>query len=547
MSFEQLIKFNKIDEKTAKFIEHNDSIIKKKKNQKSTSVVLVEFNGWQPFHICNSYLANILAEKYQSKIVAFENFRIFNKKSYFNIIENLRWYLSLLINTKTVKIYRSFGIDSFFKAGAKVSQLITTYILYKKIIKKIKRKEDIENITIYDVWVGDLIYDTYLKIFNKITIDINSKEFKSFLFKAISLFLFWFSYFQSKEVKALSVSHGVYTLAFPIRIAHKFDVPIYVSNEVKLIHLKKSCYSYEDRRTGYWMDFFDYKKRFFKLNDSEKKFALEAAENQIKMMVSGNWKDFYFKQSQYKNNQKVKYVNESMNPKILIASHTFNDSPHVWGSFFFSDFYEWFKFLEKIMIKTNYDWYVKPHPNATESEYDFLKKFVLNKKNVFLVPKNCSNLQLINEGIQYVLTVYGSIGSEVPYLGATVINASLNNPHIDFNFNINPKNLKEYEKFLLSLSDLPKKEIDKKEIYIYHFMRFFFYQNNYLLRNQNQRLDASFIFSNDLYLEWKNKFNFSRHKEIIKSIKNFVNSGDSLFSYEHNGKGLIESCEENNR
>ena len=88
ISIEQLIKFSKIDEKTAKFIEHNDSTIKKNKNQKSKSVVLVEFNGWQPFHISNSYLANILAEKYQSKMVAFENFRIFNKKSYFNIIEN---------------------------------------------------------------------------------------------------------------------------------------------------------------------------------------------------------------------------------------------------------------------------------------------------------------------------------------------------------------------------------------------------------------------------------------------------------------------------
>ena len=32
MSFEQLIKFSKIDEKTTKFIEHNDSIVKKKKN-----------------------------------------------------------------------------------------------------------------------------------------------------------------------------------------------------------------------------------------------------------------------------------------------------------------------------------------------------------------------------------------------------------------------------------------------------------------------------------------------------------------------------------
>ena len=32
MNFEQLFKFSKIDEKTAKFIEHNNSIVKKKKN-----------------------------------------------------------------------------------------------------------------------------------------------------------------------------------------------------------------------------------------------------------------------------------------------------------------------------------------------------------------------------------------------------------------------------------------------------------------------------------------------------------------------------------
>ena len=78
-------------------------------------------------------------------------------------------------------------------------------------------------------------------------------------------------------------------------------------------------------------------------------------------------------------------------------------------------------------------------------------------------------------------------------------------------------------------------------------MRYFFYQNNYLLRNPNQKLDFSFVYSNDLYLEWVNEFKFSRHKEIIQSIKNFVNSGDSMFSFEHEGKSLIEACQENNK
>lgn len=53
-------------------------------------------------------------------------------------------------------------------------------VIFNKIIKNIKNKNDVENITINSVLFGDLIYDSFLKSSKKPTIDINSNEFKIF-------------------------------------------------------------------------------------------------------------------------------------------------------------------------------------------------------------------------------------------------------------------------------------------------------------------------------------------------------------------------------
>ena len=44
-----------------------------------------------------------------------------------------------------------------------------------------------------------------------------------------------------------------------------------------------------------------------------------------------------------------------------------------------------------------------------------------------------------------MLTVFGTIGFEYAYYSIPVINASLNNPHIDFDFNHNPKTITDYK------------------------------------------------------------------------------------------------------
>jgi hypothetical protein len=68
------------------------------------------------------------------------------------------------------------------------------------------------------------------------------------------------------------------------------------------------------------------------------------------------------------------------------------------------------------------------------------------------------------------LTVYGTIGFEYAALGIPVINCSLINPHIDYNFNIHPKNETDYKNILLTLNDL-EFDIDSQQVYEYYFMQ----------------------------------------------------------------------------
>ena len=55
--------------------------------------------------------------------------------------------------------------------------------------------------------------------------------------------------------------------------------------------------------------------------------------------------------------------------------------------------------------------------------------FVSRYNKIILIPNSVSHNQLIEEGINIVLTVYGSIGIEYASKNITVINSSLNNPY----------------------------------------------------------------------------------------------------------------------
>ena len=540
-----------IDNNTKMFIDHNKKVFSKKifKYKDTDPQILVEFNGWETFHLGSSYLLNALVDDFKANIIAYENFRILNPKK--NLFwENIKWKIGIFFNIRTFRIYKSFGVNKFLLPKINYYYKNKAKKKIKKILSKIKSKKNVEDICVDNIWLGDLIYDTYLKKYNKPTIDINCPKFKDLLFEILSVFYYWKDYFKTHHVKAVAVSHGVYTFAIPLRIAVELNIPGYVSSESFLYKYDKRHISYRKGCSGMFMEGKFYKKIFSKLSKKtqikSKKIGKQILNQHTHPLFNIIDKRKFTKINKNKNSnslsRKARIIKKSNKIKVLILVQSLSDSPHAYGKNLFPDFYEWFRTLSQLISKTDYDWYIKPHPIYYESDMVEVKRFLHNNKNVSLIPARILNRQIVKEDLDFVLTVYGSAGREYPPHGITVINGSLHNPHIDFSFNLHPKNLKEYKNMIMNLDKINHK-VNFEEIYIYNFMRFVYFDNNFLFDNFDKMIalmkDAKLVYTPDFYIKWIENWNIEKHQQVINSVKDFSKSKDYLLNFNHQKKKLI--------
>ena len=126
-----------------------------------------------------------------------------------------------------------------------------------------------------------------------------------------------------------------------------------------------------------------------------------------------------------------------------------------------------------------------------------------------------------------VLTVNGNIANEYPFFGVPAINASLNNPHVSYNFSITPKNKNEYLKLIKKLKSL-KLKIKKNEILEYHFMKNEFFNNRWFFQDLNKAKNSLNGYQNffriNMYEYWIQNFNLVKHKKFCEKIKKFIES-----------------------
>ena len=87
------------------FIDYAKSITKKNKVINKKNLILVELNGWQPFHVASLYLLKALVDKYKCKIIGYENFELLNYKKR-NFFENLKWFFGSKFGLNTINIYK---------------------------------------------------------------------------------------------------------------------------------------------------------------------------------------------------------------------------------------------------------------------------------------------------------------------------------------------------------------------------------------------------------------------------------------------------------
>lgn len=518
-----------------KFIEHNRKVFPIAKDvARRKPVILFELNAMHSAHIAYSYLANVLAADNQAKIVAYI------QKPHRRVLQRLLFRIREATGQNEIGAYQSFGTTAFIKIALSPSLHGRAQRLFATIFERLHTKLDIEALTINDVWVGDLIYDSFLMTYKKPTIEKDSPEFKRSLLESIECFVFWEDYLDTHDVRAINVSHCVYNLAIPLRIAVRRNIPVFHVNATHVYRLNsRDLFAYND--------FVHYRERFAALPPKVQEAGIAEAKQRIERRFAGEvGVDMaYSTKSAYGASRHPRLLKESARKKILIATHCFFDSPHSYGNNIFPDFYEWLDFLGKMTEATDHDWYIKTHPDYLPGTMEIIEAFVAKYPKFTLLPADASHHQIIAEGIDLALTVYGTIAFEYAALGIPVINASQNNPHIAYDFNLHAKDIEDYRRLLMGLDRLEFK-IDKQQVYEYYFMRHIFNTEDLFFDGYSSTLDElggyDGQFTPAVYSKWLAQWTPGKHGATMSALQSFIESGDFRMDYRHYGREFsIES------
>jgi hypothetical protein len=126
---------------------------------------------------------------------------------------------------------------------------------------------------------------------------------------------------------------------------------------------------------------------------------------------------------------------------------------------------------------------------------------------------------------------------EYPYLGVPAINASLNNPHVAYNFSFTPRNLDEYEELLRNLRYFHL-QISKDEIVEYYFMANYYQLRSVTYLNYDDFLKSvggyrASIGNESLDFYIANQEKIIPKKELVEAMTNFISSNDFQLSRKH--------------
>ena len=489
-----------------KYLRFNRKFLKSK-NVEYENIILNEVSDLRSFSLSSSYFAKTLSNKYKSRVISYY-FWIFDFKDYINIL------IKLLNPFSNFYVYKSFSNKILFpfyfqKLKSKKNQIF-------------KSKKDLLNLKYNNIIIGDLIYDDFLARNKLATIDINSYKFIFFLNRYFKIIEYWNSFIKTNKVSAIIISHSVYCMGLLGRIGLSKKVPVYVISPISHYKLTKKNYIK-------WSDQNRYPYLFKTFNENIKKKILLDSKYNLSNRLSGK-KDFRYNISNpikpvFTGKKIFKKKSNNDIFKVLIASHCFSDAPHVYGKLLFSDFFEWLQFLGKLTNHkktSNYIWYIKPHPAFYNLEHNIYEKLVIKyPKMKLLNPEITHNETINNFKIEGILTVFGSVGHEFPLFNIPVINAG-NNPHSGYDFNLNPKNLKEYKRLILNFKNIKIKKNVQKKIYefygMHHLIDYSFFSN--FLDNINEKIGFD---SFQIYYEFIKKINLEIHFSKINIYNKFIN------------------------
>ncbi|QWD16528.1 hypothetical protein G6700_01760 [Polynucleobacter paneuropaeus] len=485
------------------------NLLKKKKfNNPSKRKILVEC-AEDPFYlIIFGLIINKNYNKKNIKIYQSRNFNVGEADHLFS--STLKRLLRPLVTYKYRELYKIFCHEEVgFNRGDLVNPklLLASFKKALKIWKKLDTTQDLIDLKIDNILLGDLIYDTYLRFRPAPTIDLKSKYLLFLIFKAIIVYRESINCFEKNTFDVVMMSYSTYiTNGILARVALEKNIEVFTFGNLQEVSKKLSKEDpYQTKYSSNYKQEFSQLSNGVKLNELSKKIINEKFSGKIISSIS------YMKESSY-HESLVETVD--LSGFIVIYLHDFYDSPHIYRWMIFPDFYIWLTYTIEYFLKNKIKFCIKPHPNALPDNKEIIERIKISYPTVHFLDPKISNLQLVKSGIIGGLTVYGTIGHELPYFGIPVVSCG-DNPHVSFSFCKTAKNIDEYKNYLLDMSKTNLTKINKDEVLSFFYMHNLNYTADELNFNKSVNIIRSMMGSNNLDLK------------IIKEIKkldNFINN-----------------------
>ncbi len=483
----------------------------------SAGVILLESDQVYLNQIAQYYSSDPLMEFYSSRIVSY---RMGPLNFWTPITARIRHFLSLAYGFGSRKLVLVNGRPSS-RAKLAVNDLLAS----------VKSKSDLERLSVSGILIGDLIYDRFLSTQQIATVDLESKEFRNSFQESLTYFLQWLDFFSKNKVTAICVSHCVYHYAIPARVAIQSDIPVYEITAGNIFKLDRSSLHSIVSHTEL------------------KKAAEKGLATNFQEVVSVGNREItnYLKPDEFKNpNLKALHSNEisrdlelKVNPSrvtLLVATHLFYDAPHRYGIALFPDFFEWLEHLGQLSNKTDYNWLIKVHPDLPLSKGSIVGDVLARYPGLELVPSSTSHASLVKAGVDFVLTVHGSVGFEFPLLGVPVIGANPNAPYSNFGFSISPKSVAEFDDLIFGLANRSK-FIERLEVESFFYARFVTQFDAWLLTNYSQFLQDVGGMNNSMSKKVLRYFvsnpEITSTSELRQGLFRFFQSGDNVIQMSH--------------
>ena len=404
------------------------------------------------------YFSELLCNKYAAKPEAYISFR-FDYKYEGQVEQPYQSFGFNKIGNITRTIYETFGVTDFLSTVLNKEQSDEARKLTDDIWMNVDSYEDWKNIRIDGVAFGTTIIRCLARFLIP-CFDPKDPRLKDYLLRCVETIVFWRNRFNSYDYKFVLLRDGVSWDGFIRDIAVSRGIPTMCVSflDTRRVDLN---YSY-CRENVYFFKFWN------ELSEEEKKRAFVVGKKLLEAHLNGAYSKKLLS-SNFGNEEVDFHLPSDGKIKILICPHIFCEDQFPYGEQLFDNsVFSWLVHLGELSDKlTKYDWYIKKHPHAKTSfrDNEIINSFIEKYPNIHLIPTEISPIQLKNEGIRYVLTVYGTAGCEYPAMGIKVITAGVT-PYDDFNFTIKPKTKEEFDYCIENLEN-DDTVIDKKDLYKY--------------------------------------------------------------------------------